>query len=513
MLSLLVAITQTSDPSSDPRLSHPVTVEERYLPLSDFAARLTKVTKVPIKVSGDMMPRKLTLFVEARTAHETMKMVANALGGRWVRIGEDWNLRADQDLARAEAQAEAARSSWLREESLAWVRAFRASPKSQAPSIEERAAALLAKMGESRAADLLVAGRPLVATTGGLYGTTPLSLTGALGEAAAEIPKEPALFLFRNSVDGVARLEFVDLASTTRVQRSVAPKERPKPPSDDKVTKLEDDWAVDDDSNVSQTPLKSLPDDPDPYGMSWISLADVLKRIHDRTDLPVAAEAFRACSCSQSGWMMPTVAETMRRVQADLGGKMVGSAPIVWRTEKGWLLARPRSAWELRKGEIPESSLVPLEKKPPTLDGLAALAGSLTDPQAQAIGVRRPLAAFPTIALYTGYRALAIYDALTPELRKRIFEGVPYAEMPALARQRWDAVPLRVWISAGGPTIAAILSGRRPALAGLRLEPNEGSYAVGQPGNVDTKYSSVVFRLGLSGEAPSYTVPLAVEKG
>ena len=184
--------------------------------------------------------------------------------------------------------------------------------------------------------------------------------------------------------------------------------------------------------------LKPLPPENDPYGAGLASLADVLARIHARTGLPVAAESFRAPSVGWGELQGDTVGEATRAVLQNPLIKLRGVSRFVWKGVGGWLVARTPDAWDLRQGEIPEGSLVPLERKAtPTLDDYARLAGGLTEGQRAALEYFRPLATFPTIALREGYWGFLIYDALPSALRLNVENGIRYGDLPPRAQERW----------------------------------------------------------------------------
>ncbi len=67
----------------DPRLQVPVSFRARYISLSDFTKRLSRLTGATIGVSAEYADEKLTLFVKERPAWEVMERAAEVLNLEW----------------------------------------------------------------------------------------------------------------------------------------------------------------------------------------------------------------------------------------------------------------------------------------------------------------------------------------------------------------------------------------------------------------------------------------------
>ncbi len=67
----------------DPKLQTTVSFRERYLPLKDFAKRLSELTGASVSVSSEYAEEKLSLFVHDRPAWEVMERAVEVLGLEW----------------------------------------------------------------------------------------------------------------------------------------------------------------------------------------------------------------------------------------------------------------------------------------------------------------------------------------------------------------------------------------------------------------------------------------------
>ena len=473
MLPLLVLLAQTDDLASDARLRAPLTVAERYLPLPEFARRLQAATKAPVRVSPEMAARKLVLFVDGRPAAETMRMAANALGGRWVRLGLEWRLRVDPRFDRDEESASAAFQAARRSAVLAWADGFAKAPgpSGEIPAVA-KASGLIAKIGPAAATDTLLTGRSLLATMSGRDGSVSMPLADAFDVAATD-----AILGLRLSEDGrfvTIRLtplgDFVGGGVTTGASVGV-----PHPPPTDEERHAAA-WGIDADPAASATSLATKALDKEPYPSGLSSLSDVLDRLHARSGRPIVAEAFRTPLRLYGEIPGGTVREALSALAKDVSWTRY---PFAWRSQDGWILARPARPWSLRPGEIPESALRPLEGRDPTLDQYADLAASLTEPQVAATARDRPLARFST-APFRDIRTLALFGTLDAAARATARgKGILYADMPPAARARWDRVygDLVMDFPSKDGTYFDLVAGKRPLDGGLRVTKGKAHYA------------------------------------
>lgn len=525
VLPLLVFV---DDLASDPRLKATTTFAERYLPLPQFAERLAAATKAPIGVEPSMSGRKLVLFVDDRPAAETMARVADALGSHWIVKANGWSLIRDGTINEAERAAPAARDAARRKALAEWVGQTIEKPGDSRDTLRQATSALLRDAGAGTATSTLLAGKALVGTADGRAGSRPLSM---LQDAFSRVQfSKPGGGLYAPPTNAMILLRFdPETGRVITSLRSLGGESRTgtmgwsdplleAKPGPDAMDRLDDAWAGDGGAAVGDARLKPGTPEPDPYGAGLASLSDVLAGLHARTGLPLAAESFRA---PVTPWGAPkgeTVREALRAV---LDGPMVkfGGVPrFVWRGSEGWLLVRTPAAWSLRRGEIPESRLVPLEaKRTPSLDDYAALAGSMNEAQRVELERFRPLATFPTVALRVGFWGLDVYDALPAAARKAAALGIAFGDLPPLAQERWRRavveqvdrkIPPEAWVD-------AVLGDRIPPDAAFQAVLEDTFVEPYDLGPFPTdfhkapSYHSVTFRFGAGKDPVTVRAPLA----
>lgn len=444
---------------ADSLLKMRITIEERYLPVTDFARRLSAKTGQRILVEGRLAPRKLAIFVKDRAVAETMAHAADALEGDWSRTKDGWRLSPAPETARLEAAAPKLRDAVQRQAFAAWLREA-VQPKPRASSgLEGRTAALLREIGLEKATEALLAGEPLIATGDGRGRTIPIPMEDAFYGANAPSPMNALLVVRRDPSSGRVTQTFRSLgqvtsnASLSNLDPMAAQKRVP-----DEIERRDVEWARSSQEEVRDAKLRDLPAEIDPYGSNLASLADLLARLHARSGVPVVAESFRAPTAFWGDPHGATVDEALRSVESGPVLSAGVGARFLWRGSGGWIIARTPEAWRLRMGEIAEGRIRPLEKKGvPSLADYASLAGSLTAVQRSELEIFRPLATFPTVALRQGCGGLLVYDALPPAMRSRVAVGVPFSELPRLAQERWrqtamnevyTRVPPEPWVDA-----------------------------------------------------------------
>ena len=487
LLALLDAL------GSDARLSAPLTVGERYLPLPEFAERLVKATKAPMRIARVMSERKLTLFVDGKPASETMRMVANALGGEWSFASGTWTLRPDPKIVRDEQVAADSDEAARRTAVLAWAEAFArdSTPYGDNPGIA-KAAELVAKIGPQALADTLLSGRALIATSSGRDGSVQVSLADAFdaettdGVLSLRIPEGGTLVTIRLTP---LMERGVGGGIVTGVGVAV-----PEPKTPTRYARRAEAWGADADPQATGGKLATPPLGKEPYPSGLESLADVLERLHARGGVPVAAESFRAPFRLFGEIPGTTVREALEALAKETGWTR---ARTYWRSEGGWVLARYARPLSYRPGEIPEARLRPLEGKYPSLDAYADLAAGLTPPQTEATNHYRPLVRFSTVPLRS-VRALAFYGSLSATERAAARDkGLPYAQMSPAARNRWDTAYSEMVLDfpSKDGTYFDLLGGKRPADAGLRVKSGTTAYD-GDPNRLPEPI--------LPGTSPSY---------
>ncbi len=90
----------------DPKLQTTVSFRKRYIPLKDFAKRLSELTGASISVSSEYAEEKLSLFVHDRPAWELMERAVEVLGLEWGEGLTKGSYRIVRSKKRVEEEAE-----------------------------------------------------------------------------------------------------------------------------------------------------------------------------------------------------------------------------------------------------------------------------------------------------------------------------------------------------------------------------------------------------------------------
>lgn len=493
LLLLLPLASLSSAQHDDSRLAAAVRFDAKYLPLSDFAAEITKATKVKVEVDRAIADRKVAIFAE-RPLDETMTRLAEALFLEWVPEGDGYRLRLREDVAQEEKAMRAEEARVLADGLRKGVQALAAIGRKPLETYRREYAAAKAEYDEStqdksekgkqRSAQLayslrqrfpysgqreiwdrgyalsqltpvqlegLVRGEPYFASTQPRPGMGRLDAKAGdlIGEAGASTsrPREGGMLMAAMFDPGTRTLAFRyrTLGEQTGIlgtDRHLNPLEDPaynqslaKQPLALRIA----EWVKGRDEAVMSAPLSKPAEPPAIPAINAISQSDLLRWIHLKTGVPIVADAFRVAvnypDYPQSG----TIDAALKALTPQYYAPMMPPVPH-YRSNKGWLMLRHRRYWRRLDAELPERVLRPLEAKAmPTIDDYANLAASMTP--VQLANAKRPedfLVAFPTYA-FKDIDALRLWASLPAGIRTNAQRsGIPLRSFsgPALAALR-----------------------------------------------------------------------------
>lgn len=186
---------------------------------------------------------------------------------------------------------------------------------------------------------------------------------------------------------------------------------------------------IEDDNEALKASLSGVPPAGE-YFRDQSSMADLLAWLHDKTGVPVVADAFRTPMRSMSA--APNIATWLRN--------LVSSNGAFVRTTNGFVMVRHGAFWRLREWEIPEERFAAIEKsKTPTLDAYADFAGSLSLTQAAPFRFNAVLTRFDPTPLRNAMTPLRFYSTLSAAERKAAISGsrLPFARLSGASREQF----------------------------------------------------------------------------
>jgi hypothetical protein len=494
LLLLLPLSSLSLSQHDDSRLSAAVRFDAKYLPLSDFAAEITKSTRVKVEVDRSIADRKVAIFAE-RPLGEIMTRVADALFLEWVTEGEGYRLRLQEEVAKEEKAMRTEEVRVLADGLRKSLQALAAIGRKPLETYRREYAAAKAEFDEStqdksekgkqRSAQLaytlrqrfpyrgqreiwdrgyalsqlnpaqlegLVRGEPYFASTQPRLGLGRLDLRSPdlIQEGGASPnPRAGGLLMAAMFDPGTRTLAFRyrTLGESNGIlgtDRHLNPLEDPaynqsltKQPLVARIA----DWEKGREKAVLETLLSLPAETPATPAINAISQSDLLRWIHLKSGVPIVADAFRVAVNYPDFPQNGTIGDALRALTPKYYAPMIPPVPH-YRADQGWLMLRHRRSWRRLDAELPERVLRPLEAKAKasglTIDDYTNLVASMTP--VQAANATRPedfLVDIPTYA----FRSI---DAL--KLWARLPSGV------RTSAQR-NGVPLR---SFSGPSLTAL---------------------------------------------------------
>lgn len=509
------------DLKADPRLQKPVSFHAKRITVRDFVKSLAEQTQVPLGVDKAYEQEKLTLFVKEKPAWEVMTHAVAVLGLEWRAAQNEGYFIARSKQRTEEELAEQKRRQQLREALEKRLRALQRTatqyrfdqlfveyqrlqqarqeiearkPEGWQDRLTEIANTLASLSAGSDLQSYLVGwltaqwtpqqwqrfwqGTPFVAcypARPGLAVLPPEIGSWYLREQsekvkmlppeamAPPVPEPPTSFYFVMRYDPhqpiihyhlIASTETLGYTADGGVIQEWIPNEAENAPNPLLAP------------NLPTIPIASKPGEPNccPQPVAC-TLADELEWLAERCEVAIIAQAFRV----RLAWGTKSIS------QAQTLDRWVAENPSLrnYRFEyrDGYLLVRYPLAPMLRRTEIPESVIVPLEERARlegglTLDDYAQLALQLTPEQEQRLvdatllptfGDISHALCFDTDPLKQSLPAFRFWASLTPQQRKSALEeAVPlfYHQLSTVQKRLfWDAIESSLWdwrwISAG----------------------------------------------------------------
>lgn len=276
------------------------------------------------------------------------------------------------------------------------------------------------------------------------------------------------------------------------------------------------------------TPIKTTKDDK-PLDLSeWsqpgkaATLTDLLATVHDQTDLPIVAEAFRLSASYDR--------RTVKDLRSFLNSISAYSNHAV-KTSDDWILVRNGHFWRHRLYEPPEAATVALEKlskeRELNLTDYTSYASKLSESQVAGFRIGMPKTDFETTPLRIALPALRFFGALSDRQRQTALAGeaISYQNLTAIQKSLFTDAMASGAFFADADSLSwqsGLLSGRIPTDAPLYfLASAEPVYPLGRPrpggrntgvipkNDPNVKVPGYVFQFGISPEKRvGYVLPL-----
>ena len=457
--ALFYLACQSTEPiAQDARLAANVTIEAPIITLQTLATRLSAETGVQIKVADNIQERKVTLFVRDRPARETMAALADTFFLAWTPDGKGYRLTLAKGLADEEAEAvrlDRERMQAKIDDTFAgWRELDSASPEQQAQEqakLSRELKALAGATDQASANRRAVIERWLDLSSESGWSSFAVAYNGhqseideallagrtlfASGRPDDDCPKLGESFKRNNAADparrydGAIALMHVDFAGAklegmfafvgVHPGRGVPAGTRLLTGDDSayRISKRFAKW-----STVADTAVADLPLGPAPIrNPRLITLADQLAYLHQRTETPIVADAYRV-PCTVGRQMVDTIGDFAAQLST-LSALRFAKGAVGFRLSSGWLEARHLLYWRLQPREMSEDVVKPMENLAargtnPSTEASAALAASLTDIQVGGLNDEQcpTIVAFPTNQL-GAFRSLRLWNALSEAQR------------------------------------------------------------------------------------------------
>jgi hypothetical protein len=494
LLSIVLTVQSVPTVSTDSRLSPPVTLSHKYLPVKQFATLIKDKTGVEILVQAKLQERKMAVFCIDRPLNEVMDRAADAMLLKWEPVGERYRLVEPAEIAAADErirQAESkAQQQGLREYCAELARISRLSPsaleaelaqrdaaaKTKRPdlasnrrvldlikktitkdnrsaSVEKVAGAVLAQLGQQQV-ERFFTGQTVFALSPpvpGLPALAPDLVTQSYDPKDPPRTKGVLMLRFKND-----RIEFKRQTlekSGGESSGSSIGQDWARAPRVGTKNERDAAWESTQSPEILQTELTEpgpLPSDP-PKNRT-LTMADQLQELHRRTKLPVVAEAFRIPETHWRWTNGATVAEWLK--SRELEPVAFGTRGYHVRVSDGWLMGRKRTRWIYLPIEPAEDLVLAAnaEVKPSGMlstDSYARFAAGLTDEQATSFTDSRDYNVnFLMAPLRTGIVGFRLIGTLSEAERKRLYAGqiLPQRSLNARAQARYrEALTESAW--------------------------------------------------------------------
>lgn len=475
LVPLLLTLAQAPADSPDPRLDVKATLEAPRLTYAEIGAWVQKETKIPVYVVPVIRERKATVLVENRPVKEVMDRISEALFVEWERTKDGYTMRISakvmaEEAAMAGLESNAAREAlrWKLNQMAALGRKSKDSIKSEldgcnaeyaslAKDTSPEAAARRAELsdrigllsnafysGYSRSMSMFAAQMPPSAQAGlfngqAVYGSAtprpgylPLGkdIIDAIQENYGSRPTEAQERLY--SVRYIPATQEVNFSYATSEKggasgtslsvKGMEGAQYRRVLAESPLGKRLREWAVTD-AKFMETKVAPKPNRPEErHQTPYKTLADLLVDLHQRSGVPIVADAYRQALVARRLPDGDTLAKWNTSLNPWSDGRYRGYRPIV-RSGSGWLMMRHPQYWQRVAGEVAEGPIRRLETacKVPgkaTIDDFATFAAAVTRAQEPFIGPEWLVMETPTEALNGKLNPLRLWAALPAVLRR-----------------------------------------------------------------------------------------------
>lgn len=427
LLTFLLALQ-----TGDVRLDALTSLNAPRMTYAELGAWVGQKTGVPVYVVPAIRERKATVLVEDRPLSEIMDRVAQGLFLEWERTKDGYTLRLGPDVAKDEAQMQAAEAkAWmagLKQKMDAMAEYSRYSPervkseladarsewerlsKEKSPAADAAAARmgrlssfdsnafqrcageLLAQVPAARR-EAIFTGTPIYGSDKASAGFLPLS-----GSAVAKLSsygtsaKPDSRLLFSVRFEPAKRLLWLvaspsggsGLAQTMQGSEDATFQQTL---SAQALAQRWKSWAVAD-AKLLATPIERKEPQPEKAGHTpYRAVSELLVDLHARTGLPIVADGFRQAVVARHPPEGATLKAWLDSVNSYYTDSRFRGYQLRVRATGGWLSLRHYRFWQQVGREVPEARIRTLEAAArrstgASVDDFAAFAGSLTPEQA-----------------------------------------------------------------------------------------------------------------------------------
>lgn len=507
---LLSAIALQVAPLDGKDLAAPVSLRLKQVLIADALAILDPATPVTLSIAPNLANLKVTVLVKDQPCGKVLERIADVLMCEW-KVEKGGYRLVQSSLVSSQMQAYLAAENRLLRDS-AELEAHKLMDVGQGSSNAPRSDTRLQLAGK-----LL---RDLPASAwGGFWRGDVLTGDAMIRDnrtVTVAITFDPIIqqMLMQSSMGPTGVLS----GPSGLVIRRMPFQTPPSTIADLPFAKQVREWA---------TPIKTSKDDKSLDLSEWAqpgkttTLANLLTAVHDQTELPIVAEAFRIATTYDR--------RTVKDLKSFLTAISAYSNHTV-KTSEDWVLVRNGHFWRHRLYEPPEAATVALEKlakeRELNLNDYANYACKLTDVQVAAFRIEMPKVEFETTPLRIAMPALRFFGTLSDRQRQVALAGesIPYQNLTATQRN------LFIEAMSGGAFAEAdsiswksgLLSGKAPTDAPLFFRASsEPVYPLGRPrpggrntgvipkNDPNVKIPGYVMQFGISPEKRvGYVLPL-----
>lgn len=439
--------------AKDPRLTEKVSVQLKFAPLNEALSAIAKQAKVSLAGSVAMQDLKVNVFAKDQSAGAVLDAIASVLDATWKDDNGVFRLSLSSEAKRRyekalEADDQAKQANAMKALS-SWATTQENRPGSKAMMVRAMqnwsANDWRSLWNGEPAVTVFAPTRPTRRGTAAQRGNR----TTMASEVVAVAPTESTVVWYNQSSGKVYTLG--SAAYGRPATDSTGGMTLGAGSDSKKLPKEYESWGspLPAESEALSAPIGAAKLPANPYSNGRWTVSDELEALSKVTKVAVVSDAFRATSRSQTLPGGQTTLEWMNSF-ASMQNVKVSFA-------NGVLQVRHPEFWLLRRSEVPESLLRPLESNTKlTLEDLGKFAAKLTPWQLGSFqDVRTVAVKFDSEPLVAGNYVLPIYGRMTNSQRNAAFsdQGVSLKQLSSQAG--YDAAKAFLV----GPMVGALPSG------------------------------------------------------